>query len=255
MTTKIDLNRIWDDARAMAAANAELLAVLAGMFVMLPMILSLQLIEGGAPTAAAPPPESFQALLDLYVAEMQAHWPVLLGRELVAGFGMLAMLVLLLRENRPTVGESLRLALMLLPGYLLAEMLEGMMLALAFMAFVLPFIYLLARLVLVPAVAAAERQANPIALLRRSFVLTRGNGWRIVLMLAVLFLTTQLAVRVVVLMISILGSLLLPDDLAVFAEHVAVGVMTGLVGILSVLMTAAIYRATGMRRDAPLSAW
>ena len=252
--TKIDLNRIWDDARAMAAANAELLAVLAGMFVMLPMIVSLQLIDGGAPAQPAPPPpETMKALLDFYMRQMSAHWPVLLGRELIAGFGMLTMLVLLLRESRPTVGESLRLALLLLPGYVLAEVMEGALLVVAFMAFVVPFFYVLARLLLIPSVAAAQGQTNPVELIGRSFALTRGNGWRILLMLAVLFLVTQLALYVLVLIVSILGGLFLPAELARFAEHVAVGIMAALVAVASALLTAAVYRATAALNDPRLS--
>jgi len=238
----------------MAAASGDLLAVLAGMFVMLPMIVSLQLIEPAAAAAAAQaeaPPETMQALLDLYLQQMRANWPVLLARELVAGFGMLAMLVLLLREGRPTVGESLRLGLWLLPAYVLAEIIGGLMLAVAFMAFVLPFFYMLARLVLLPAAIAAEGRTNPVELVRRSFALSRGNGLRILLMLAILFLTTQLALRVVMLIVSIAGALLLPADLAGFAEHVAVGLMSAVVAVVSVLMTAAIYRqASGGDRPA-----
>lgn len=238
----------------MAAASGDLLAVLAGMFVMLPMIVSLQLIEPAmAAQAQQPPAETVQALFDLYMRQMAAHWPVLLARELISGFGMLAMLVLLLREGRPTVGESLRMGLWLLPAYALAEIIGGLMLAVAFMAFVLPFFYLLARLVLVPCVAAAEGRTNPVELIRRSLALSRGNGLRILLMLAILFLTAQLAIRVVLLIVSIAGALLLPAELAGLAEHVAVGLLSAAVAVASVLMTAAIYRQASERDGARLS--
>jgi len=250
--TRIDLNKIWDDARAMASANAELLAVLAGMFVMLPMIVSLQLLAAGAPAEATPPPETMEAMLTLYTDYVAAHWQVLLGRELVMTFGVLAMLVLLLREGRPTVGESLRVGLGLLPVYLLAELLEGFMLVAAFMAFVLPFFYLLARLALVPSVAAAEAPSNPIRLIVRSIALTRGNGLRILLVLAILFLTSQLAMRVIGMMVSILGGLLLPRELAMFLEQITLGAMSALVAVATVLLTAALYRATSVQ-DARLS--
>ena len=47
--SRIDLNRVWDDARAMGAANKDLLGAIAGMFVLLPGVIAEQLMT--------PPPQ------------------------------------------------------------------------------------------------------------------------------------------------------------------------------------------------------
>jgi hypothetical protein len=247
--SKIDLNQVWDDARTMGRANRELLAALAGMFVLLPGMVTDQLVtapETPAPAGTVVPAQA----MDMMVAQFAANWPVLLAHSLFTSFGALAMLALLLRPERPTVAESMKIALMLLPGYILASMVQGLTIGFGLFLLLVPGFYLIARFALVAPVVAAEGRGNPIDILRRSFELTRGNGWRIFGLLTVLFVTATIIWMVVAVLVRIVGTLLLSTELADLSLSFAVGLLEAGVSALVALVSAALYRAaTGPARD------
>lgn len=238
--TKIDLNIVWEDAKAMGLASKDLLSAIAGMFLLLPTIVALQFIKAPEPMKkGAEGAEMLRQYMDHYLA----NWHIMFSQQLIFSFGSLAMLVLLLRRERLTVGESLRAALLLLPGYFIADLAEGLALAFGFFLLVVPGLYLIARFSLIAAVAAAEEQSNPITLLRRSIELTRGNGWRIFLMLAIIFITGQIITQAITLVIGLGATLLLPAELAELLLNVVAGLVLAVVGVVTVLVNAAIYRS------------
>jgi hypothetical protein len=245
--TKIDLNAVWDDARAIGRSSRDLLAALAGMFVLLPGVIADQLmVTPETPTEPVAPAQAMEAL----VAQFEANWPVLLSHSLLTSFGTLAMLTLLLRPERPTVAESMRIALTLLPIYLLASLLQGMAVGAGLFALFVPGLYLIARFALVAPVAAAEGHGNPLEILQRSFALTRGNGWRILALLAVLFITASILWMVAAVLVQLVATLLLSPDLADLALSVVVGLLETGLSVLLVLISAALYRAaTAQKQD------
>jgi hypothetical protein len=83
---------------------------------------------------------------------------------------------------------------------------------------------------------------NPIEMLRRSIVLTRGNGWRIFAILAIIFVTAQLLLGVVMLAVGVVAGLVLPEELARLAEHIASSIVLAAIGIVTSLIMAALYR-------------
>ena len=236
---KIDLNLVWDDARAMGRANRDLLTAIAGMFLLLPSIVAGQFsrlpppLESGAEPAAA-----FARLMD-YAA---LNWPVLLLHSIVTAFGMLAMLSLLLRREHLTVGQSLHAALLLLPAYVLAVALQRFGIMCGMTLFFLPGFYLIGRLALIAPVAAAERPGNPLTILRRSAELTMGNGWRIFLMLAMVFIAATAVGLAVTSVVGVSSALLLPKDVAALLVAIASGLVEAGIGVAIMLMTAALYR-------------
>lgn len=238
--SRIDLNRVWDDARAMGAANKDLLGAIAGMFVLLPGVIAEQLM--------APPPETsrdtpMQVVFEQMMQSYADNWPILLGHGLVTGFGSLAMLVLLLRPERLTVAESLKAALILLPGYFIAYVAQGVAVGIGLALFLLPGFYLLARLSLIGPVAAAEHVTNPFELIRRSISLTAGNGVRIFLMLAVLFCTAGIVALVLSTLAGLVGEILLPKDVAKLVLSIVSGLVAAALAAFTALVGAAIYRA------------
>lgn len=245
---KIDFNIIWDDAKAMGLANRDLLTAIAGMFLLLPWIIARELLPD---VKAVAPDTPMEIILQIQMQYYADNWHILLARELLMALGMLAMLALLLRDERPTVGESLKQAAIILPSYMLAQLLEGFALSLGFVALIVPFFYLLARFLLVAPAAAAEGLVNPLDMLRRSFALTKGNGWRIFGVLAIIFVTAQILVWVLTAVTGVIGGLFLPKDLADLVENVATGIVAAMVGLFTLLVSAAIYRAAAAPVLAP----
>lgn len=238
--SKIDLNRVWDDARAMGAANKDLLAAISGMFVLLPSVVGGMLMK----TPEAPPKDLPQEqMLRLYMQAYADNWAVLLGLSIAVAFGLLAMLVLLLRPERLTVGESLKAALLLIPGYFVANLVQGFAFGIGFILFILPGLYVISRLCLIAPVAAAEQRGNPIEQLQRSWALTRGNGWRIILMLVVLYVTTYIIDIVASTLVGLVGELVLSKDLTTLGVSIVSGLVTAGFTAFFALLSAAIYRA------------
>ena len=237
--TKIDFNIVWDDAKAMAATNRDLLTAIAGMFLLLPLVVSSQLLN--VPEMPGKNP-SQEAVLAWYEAYMQANWLLLLVVTLITSFGTLAMLTLLLRPERLTVAESMHAGLRVLPGYFLAYILQTFGIMAGLMLFIIPGFYLIGRFALVAAVAAAEGHANPLTILRRSAELTRGNGWRVFFLLAVIMVILFIINIIATVMIGIFASLLLPSDLADLAMGIISGLFWAAIFTLIVLVSAAIYR-------------
>jgi len=252
--SKIDLNRVWDDARAMGAANKDLLAAIAGMFVLLPSVVASLLIklppEVRQQSAAAkdvPTGEAYRQLMSLYTD----NWPVILGLSIVLSFAMLAMLVLLLRHDRLTVGESLKAAVILLPGYVVANMVYGLAFGISFVLFIIPCVYVLGRFSVLAAVAAAEHQANPVEQLQRSWGLTSHNGWRIGFMFVILWLTVQVVNVVATTLVGLVCELVLSKDLADLVVSIVGGLVSAGFAAFVALLTAAIYRAATEPASSP----
>ena len=245
---KIDLNRVWDDAKAMGVANKDLLAAISGMFVLLPNVIAPQFIKT---VEKVPAGLSQEKLLQFQLDRYLDNWPVLIATSLVTSFGALAMLVLLLRTERLTVAESLKAAIILLPGYFVASIAQSFGAAVGLMLFVLPGVYLLARLSLIGAVAAAEHRFNPVELLSRSVSLTKGNGWRIVLLFAIFIATTGIVWLVVNSIVGAAAEMLLAKDIALLVTSIVSGLISAGFEILSALLIAAIYRAATSSSPTP----
>jgi hypothetical protein len=237
---KISLGAVWDDAKALGMANLELVSAIAGMFILLPNIVVDQLVTL---VAESEPGTAFPELMAKLTDFMAANWHVLLLGGLVASFGTLAILVLLLRTERPTVRESLQAALVLLPGYFLASLMQSFIFSLGFLLFILPGIYAAGRLCLIAPVAAAERVSNPVGMLRRSLELTRGNGWRIIALFIVLLGIVLLVGIVVQTLLGVAITLVLPQAVADIITSILGGVFETVMAVVSALVSAALYRA------------
>ena len=247
--SKIDLNIVWDDAREMARANRDLLTAIGGIFILMPLLVAIQLVS--VPEGMPDPKTSEEAFATWYRAFVSVNLPIFLVWTLVASFGTLAMLVLLLRQERPTVADSLKAALFILPSYCVAYILQNVALQVGMILFVLPALYLTGRFALIAAVAAAETERNPITIVQRSFALTRGNGWRIFALMAIIVIAMSIVFIAGILFTGVVTALFLPPDLAELLMNLVVGVMMTALLLALVLVSAALYRAATAPVAAP----
>lgn len=107
---------------------------------------------------------------------------------LIGAIAQLAVARLIARPDEPP-RRALGTALAALPAFIGVLLLTAVPTGVGFLLFVIPGIYIAARLFVVVPVAALER-SGPIATIQRSWEITTGNGWAIVwfLVLTVLFL-------------------------------------------------------------------
>lgn len=238
---RLDLSRTWADVVAMARANADMLSAVAGMFILLPQILSAWVLpDPERPERGAPRQDIVNANLE-FVA---AHWPVLLASALVVAFGSLALLALLLRRERPTVAGALRIGIAALPAYMLANMLQGLAVMAGLMLFIVPGLYLAARFLCIAAVAVNEDSRSPMAILVRAFRLTDGNGLRILLLIGVIVVVAIILSVVLNTVVGSIALLLLPLDIARFVRIVTGSLVETSLAVTLTLVGAAVYRQT-----------
>lgn len=235
---RLDLSRTWGDAVAMLRANGDLVSAIAGMFILLPGILSQWILPD-----RAPPPEkaTLADLVNANAAYVTAHWPVMVVSAILVGYGSLALLAVLVHHHRPTVAEALRLALVVLPIYLLANLVQSLIVMVGLMALVVPGLYLLARMACIAPVAAAEHPRNPLHVVSRSFAITRGNGWRILLMYAVILGVAMILSVVVAMLAGIAAQLLLPPDIGRLLLIIVGALFETALAVVVLTVSAAIY--------------
>lgn len=219
---RFDGNRAWTEAMAAARANREVLAVLAGVFLLLPQ-LAIALLYGDHQRAIY---EGLQHLDDPVVkGQVQAHLQVLAPPSLLSTLvqltGEMAILAMLTDPARPTVAEAIRIAGRAVPALigtaLVAALLyvvagggiavvfgviagltgQGAIASLAAVAVVALVGWGLVRLSLVMPAILVDRIGHPWRVIGRSLALTRGNAGRLgwfYLMLGLAYVVLVIAV-------------------------------------------------------------
>ncbi|MCL6739921.1 hypothetical protein LZ518_02055 [Sphingomonas sp. RB56-2] len=210
----LSIGKAWDEAKAALSAHRRLIVPIALGLILLPAVIA-SMVEPQVPPGQQPPPGSWML--------------VVLAMIFVMFVGQLAM-VLLVNGWRGSVGEAIGQAARRAPPLILAAMMFGAVVILLFSAILaigmgpaiesgqfdvdntsglgwillllglVAFLYFTIRLLMLIPVIASE-QVGPIAALRRAFVLTAGNFWRLfgfVAMLVLGFMIVALTVGAVV---------------------------------------------------------
>jgi hypothetical protein len=262
---KLDMGKAWTQATGLIGSNRDTVSAVAGLFFFLPSFAGGVFVPDMAPPAGAGPsgadPEvAFRALIDQMTTLYADNWPLLVALTVVQFIGSMGLFALLTDRGNPTVGEALATGLKSIPTYILAQLISaagiglaiGIVLALltlaapaaATLAVVLTIpvmIYLFIKFALTAPVIAIEGERNPIKALARSWKLTKGNSFRIVLFLFLLMFTIGILAALVS---GILGLVL-----SAFGEPVAsIGIdlvgalVNALVTVIFLVVTVAIHR-------------
>lgn len=232
----LDTGKAWTDVTALAKGQIELLIVIAGLFVMLPALLIELYIPFRSEAKEMAP---YLAALQAY---LEAHGGVLLLVSIFSSFGQATIFALLLDRDRPTVREALRLALRRLGWFVLLNAIIGGLLLGGTMLFILPGLYLLGRTAPAQAALVAERLSNPIEAIRRAFAITAGNGWRSFLLVAVVYVTGSIVIHALGFAIGIGAALTGNGELARFMTALVETALATALGVVLLLVYAAIYR-------------
>ncbi len=201
---KFDSNLAWKNGTGAILANREVVLALAGVFFLLPGLVSALLFPAPAQIAGMEGEAAMAAMSEYYVSIA----PFLVPMILFQAVGTLALLALLTDRTLPTVGEAIGMGVRGIVPYMLAQLALGLgvgligglvlaigtatgIAALAVLgvgAVLILFIYTAIRTSLVAPVVAVEGERNPIAALKRSWTLTQGNAARLLVFFALVFL-------------------------------------------------------------------
>lgn len=244
---KLDSNQAWQDATAAMKANRELLLVLAGVFFLIPPLAFALLY----PQPTTPPAMTPQQAVTFAENFYRQAFPFMLPVVAAQVVGSMTILTLFTDQTRPTVGGAIRhgivdtaiflasmlafwvgsgLAIGLVVGLAAATglvSLAGVMTAIG----VGILLYCLVRTSLVMPVIAVDGERNPLLALKRSWVLTRGNAGRIVVIVLLVFVVYL----VISTALTAVGGIGVSLVLGLKASNIAVAVLTSAVGAVFTL--------------------
>lgn len=264
MAIKLDMGRAWNDAVAMLSANRQVVAVVAGVFFLLPN-LAMSLFAPPAPGGATPPP-GVQPDPDQVMAQLSSElgvwfqdvWWMFLLVGLFQAVGTIGLLALLTDRSRPTVGEALGFGLRALPTYIATQLIivfgyvalamvfvvlaqaSPVVAGIAGLMLLVGLVYAMIKLILVTPVIGIEHEMNPLTALKRSWRLTKGNSLRIfgfLMLLVVVFLVISLVASMVFAAASLLG-----DEIGLIVGAVGNGALTMALVAVMVAALAAVHR-------------
>lgn len=255
--TKLDSNAAWKEASAIVSVNRDVLFTLAGAFVLIPSLL-LSVILG---EPAVQPGMGRDQMMAVMTAFYMKGWPLILLSTLIQVVGMLAILTLMRDRSRPTVAEAIRAAAQGSLSYLGAQLLLGIGfgliggLVIGIGAAISPvlggvlvivvlvgMVYVGVRMCLTAPLVAVEGLRNPIAVLRRSWALTRDNFWRIFAFLLLLIVLFVVILAIVMLVIGVILALATSGETQRILAAVVSGALSAVGLVYLVGVTAAIHR-------------
>lgn len=250
---KFDSNLAWKQASSSIAANREVLLALSGVFFLLPSLAFALFFPQPQPVAGQSETQAMAALQAYYLSAM----PVLIPMAFIQAAGTLALLTLFTDRSRPTVGEAIRLGLAGILPYIGAQLLLGLGLGLlggialalgavtgvpaiagiVMAAVVIAAVYAGIKTSLVAPIVAVERERNPIAALKRSWQLTRGNSVRIALFYALLLIAFVVVMSVIMAVIGITLAIVAGAE----ATRIVAAVLSAAIGaVMTLYLVAAL---------------
>jgi hypothetical protein len=196
---KLDMGAAWSEAIALIKANSQIVLVVAGLFFFLPsaaLTLAAPDAMANLEMQAEAGPE---ALRDAMIGFYSQYGWIFIIIGLLQAIGTLGLLALLRDPARPTLGEALKLGAKALLPYIAVQLIVGLALGLALVLAIgigagtglvalgvvlglivgVLAIYVLVKISLVSPVIAIERVYNPVAAIKRSWQLTKGNSVRL----------------------------------------------------------------------------
>ncbi len=255
---KFDMGRAWNEATSMIAANRELVAIIAGIFVFLPSlvlaIVAPEMISG--PTEVNP--EDPLATMTAFYSE-NGLWIFLLA--IVQAVGSLALFSLF-TDGRPTVGDAIKTGAVTLVPYILAQILLVLVIAVVIgvpiglavaaggpaagalvgiLGFV-AFIYMMVKFSLLAPVMVIAGVLNPAKALKTSWDVTKGNSIRLLLFYVLLMLAVIVVAVVFGLVSGLLVAMLGTGAVSLMVAGAINGILGAVWAVLIVSVLSASYR-------------
>ena len=230
---KLNYMRCWNDAMALLVAHKEAILAIAGVFLFLPALLFAQFVV--PPVLSGD--EDGTAILAIYSAYFSENSFSIMASNLVISFGSLAIYFALAPSRNSTVAEDLMAALKMFVIYLIANLAIAFIALPGFILFIIPGLYLTARFILVPVVIVDQRERNPIEAIKKSWALTRSNGFSILLFVLIIAIVGTITVAVLEAVTGVITGLATGGAGWPFVENL----MAALTGTAFQLVLAAVF--------------
>ncbi|WP_374529819.1 hypothetical protein [Novosphingobium sp.] len=257
---QFDSNEAWKEATAKVAANRDMLLAITGVFILLPSF-AVQVFTAPlqVPLGNEARPEQ---VLAAYGAYFEHSWPYLLVMAVLHLIGTLAMIALITDPRRPTVAEAIRTGLgrtgtvgaAMVMLFFALSFVAGLPLNIAALtgspgigflgmaAGLTVLFYGLARTLPLMPVVVVDRVANPLVALRRAYMLSRGNGGRLMLFYGLIFVAFLLSSILLLAGLKIVFTLALSAEATDLLMALADSGISAVMSVYLAAVLAAIHR-------------
>jgi len=187
MQHKLEYRAVWREARGLYSAHSEAITAIAGFFIFMSAWISAYIL----PPLVLADMDDMAGSIRQISSYFESNWYILMPNMLVTTFGGLILYVLLAGRGLVNVGDALSGATVVFLPYLAASIIVGWVTFAGFLMFLVPGLYLMGRLALLPVVLTHEPKWGAMGAIRQAWQTSSGNGWGIL----IIVLFVALAVR------------------------------------------------------------
>ena len=243
MQPKLDYRAVWRGARVLFSAHSEAIVAIAGFFIFMPAWV----------TAYVLPPLVFADLDDMAGSIRQISgyfenaWHILVPNMLITMFGAFILYVLLAGRGISKVGDALSAAVVLFLPYLAASIIVGWATFAGFLMFLVPGLYLMGRLALLPVVLAQAPELGAMGAIRQSWRTSRGNAWSILIVIMFVALAVRVLSGMVMAIVVGITMGVAGDGGIPVIEAAITAIFAAVEAVAYVLLMVAIHRQLAIR--------
>ncbi|KHS47847.1 MULTISPECIES: glycerophosphoryl diester phosphodiesterase membrane domain-containing protein [Novosphingobium] len=259
--SKLDSSLAWKTATRLVATNRDVLMAIAGVFFLLPGLAFSIFVPEPQMAPGTPPGRMMEIMADAWTSSL----PLLIIVTLLQMAGTVTVLIVMTDPDRPTVAQAIARGFRALGPYVLAQIIVGGALGMAFLVLVsaaaltgvqaigaivilaafVAMVWCSLRMALVAPVLAIEGERNPIRALRRSWALTQGNSGRLLAFLVLLGLLFAVVYGLAMMLVGVVLVLTTGGELQrVLTAAVSSAITSGAL-IYFIAVLAAVYRQLG----------
>lgn len=259
--SKLDSSLAWKTATRLVATNRDVLTAIAGVFFLLPGLAFSIFVPEPQMAPGTPPGRMMEIMADAWTSSL----PLLIIVTLLQMAGTVTVLIVMTDPDRPTVAQAIARGFRALGPYVLAQIIVGGALGMAFLVLVsaaaltgvqaiggivilaafVAMVWCSLRMALVAPVLAIEGERNPIQALRRSWALTQGNSGRLLAFLVLLGLLFAVVYGLAMMLVGVVLVLTTGGELQrVLTAAVSSAITSGAL-IYFIAVLAAVYRQLG----------
>jgi hypothetical protein len=244
---KFSYSEVWEDTILLLRSNASLVAALAGAFLFLPALLVGHFLP------QAVPGDDLGAYLRDFGDYLRQNSIWLMLQALANAIGMIAILILVFARQGTSVGGALTAAIVILPFYFVAGLIANFIVLAGLILFIVPGLYLFARLVPLGPVVVAENRRNPLTAIARAFEVTKGNGWAVLGLVILVAIPGAILIQLVNILFGIVFGIAAGRDVAQLLRLIVTSAAAAALTVVLLLLYAALYRALAGSKSGPAS--
>lgn len=235
---KLNYMQCWNGALQILRDHKEAILAIAGVFVFLPPLVMGQMV--GQPSLEGLTDASeIQAVQFAFLSE---NWGYLLIANLLVIFGMVTIYVFIAQPANISVNDALNKAAKTFVVFIMANILTAIVTILGLFLFIIPGLYVAARLSLVPMFVAENDDWNPINALEDSWKATKNNGFSILLFLFMVILVALITILVGQMVIGLIIGVATGGTGWLLLQNFFGSLFTTIFQILMIGIVASIYR-------------